>query len=147
MWVQDVRMPVQPQVPIVIAPGSGASTRMETFAVPLSAYERPAGRRRMRTDTDWLTDADRDLIYAVTGESVWQEQATGVELSAFARQISFDRRTGRLPSEVEVSVGYLVRTGGVIEANGGDNPFSGIELDRALAFLASRSSGHIDVVC
>ena len=46
-----------------------------------------------------------------------------------------------------MSASYLVRTGGVIEANGGINPFSGIELDRAIAYLASRSSGHIDVVC
>ena len=147
MWVQDVRMPVQPQVPIVIRPDSGASTRMETFAVPLSTYGRPTDRRRMRADADWLTDADLDLIYAVTGESVWQEQATGEGLSPFARQIAIDRRTGRLASDVEVSAAYLVRTGAVIEANGGVNPFSGIELKRAIAFLASRSSGHIDVVC
>lgn len=147
MWVQDVRMPVQPQVPVVIRPDSGASTHLDVFQLPTDRYEAPARRRRPRSDVDSLTAADLDLIYAVTGETVWQGQVTGEQLSPFARQIASDRRSGRLPADVEVSAAYLVRTGSVIEANGGVNPFSGIELDRAIAFLASRSSGHIDIVC
>lgn len=147
MWVQDVRMPVQPSVPIVIRPDSGASTRMETFGVPVGLYETPTRRRRARSDADYLTETDLDLIYAVTGETVWQGEVTGEQLSPFARQIASDRRSRRLPADVDVSAAYLVRTGGVIEANGGVNPFSGIELDRAIAYLASRSSGHIDLVC
>ena len=77
MWVQDVRMPVQPSVPIVIRPDSGASTRMETFGVPAGLYETPTRRRRARSDADCLTDSDLDLIYAVTGETVWQGEVTG----------------------------------------------------------------------
>lgn len=147
MWVQDVRMPVQPQVPVVIRPDSGASTHLDVFRLPTDRYEAPARRRRSRSDVDHLTGTDLDLIYAVTGETVWQGEITGEQLSPFARQIAADRRSGRLPADVDVSAAYLVRTGGVIEANGGANPFCGIELDRAIAFLASRSSGHIDVVC
>lgn len=147
MWVQDVRMPVQPQVPVVIRADSGSSTRMETFGVPVGLYDRPAGRRRLRGDADYLTGSDLALIYAVTGESVWQGEVTGERLSPFAGAIAADRRAGRLAPEVDVSAGYLVRTGAVIEANGGANPFSGIELDRAIAYLASRNRGHIDVVC
>lgn len=151
MWVQDVRMPPEPAVPVVIRPDSGASTRMETFAPSQGAYDRQARRRPGPAgDLEHLTDADLDLVYAVTGETVWRGEVRGGlpgPVTGFTRQLAIDRRTGALPAHREVTAAYLVRTGSVIEANGGVNPYSGAHLERALAYLASRGQGRVDIIC
>lgn len=150
MWVQDVRMPPQQAVPVVIRADSGASTRMETFSPSQGSYDREALRRPGPIgDLDHLTDSDLDLIYAVTGERIYRNAPRDEPqpVTAFTRQIGVDRRNGTLAPQTEVTAQYLVRTGAVIEANGGMNPFSGLHLQRALTYLASRRDGRIDVVC
>ncbi len=148
MWVQDVRMPPEPAVPIVIRPDSGASTRMESFSPSQGGYDREAYRRPgPQGDLVHLTDGDVALIRAATGESIWPGAERGGltgPISGFTRQIAIDRRTGRLPASIDVSATYLLRTGAVIEANGGVNPFAGAHLERALAYLDARGAGRID---
>ncbi|NYD99288.1 hypothetical protein BJY21_000473 [Kineosphaera limosa] len=135
----------------MIRADSGASTRMESFSPTQGRYDREAARRPGPLgDLDHLTDSDLDLIYAVTGERIFRPTPHGRPAQAvtpFTRQIAVDRRSGALLPHVEVSAQYLVRTGAVIEANGGVNPFTGLHLQRALAYLASRREGRIDVVC
>lgn len=149
MWVQDVRMPPEPGVPVVIKADSGASARMESFAPSQGSYERDALRRTGSPgDLAFLTDSDLDLIHATTGERIWRGAGASTQpVTAFTRQIAVDRRAGTLKAGAEVTAAYLVRTGSVIEANGGVNPFSGVHLQRALAYLAGRRDGRVDVVC
>lgn len=143
-------MPPQPAVPVVIKADSGASARMESFAPSQGSYERdPMRRPGPLGDLAFLTDSDLDLIHATTGERIWRgEAASGAQaVTSFTRQIAVDRRTGTLKAGTDVTATYLLRTGSVIEANGGVNPFSGLRLERALLYLAGRRDGRVDVVC
>lgn len=143
-------MPPQPAVPVVIKADSGASARMAAFSPSQGSYERDALRRcGPRDDLAFLTDSDLHLIHASTGERIWRgAAATAAQpVTAFTGQIALDRRTGTLRDGTDVTAIYLVRTGSVIEANGGVNPFSGLHLERALAYLAGRCDGRVDIIC
>lgn len=142
MYVMDVRLPVQPAVPVVASLAAGTTatntSRPEDPRIRERGERRPAGRGGA------FTPADRDLVYAVTGEDVALAQVA--DLSPFAGQILTDRRAGRLPAGREITAAYLLRTGATLEQMGAPNPFSGAHLRRALLFLESRTSGRIDIV-
>jgi hypothetical protein len=97
-------------------------------------------REAFRSDLDHLTDADRELIRAVTGEGIQRGQTPQERpLSAFAMQIAVDRRSGVLPAEQAISVGYLQRTQVRLAALGVPvHPFAGANFTRAVAYLSSR---------
>ena len=141
MFVQDVRMPVQPAVPVVQALSSGATaTNTE------KAKEDPRlvwGGSNKRGRNVGFSPLDRSLIRAVTGEDV--EIITPPDLSAFAFQILTDRHNGRLPAGREVDLDYLSRTHRRLLGLGEANPFAGALLKRAVQFVESRASGRIDI--
>lgn len=143
MWIMDVRMPPQPAVPVVATPDGQFSATLSTHTPAADLYRRGPGRRKR--DTSLFTDLDVDLIHAVTGESV--RGVSAEHLSPFASRILTDRRTGALPADVEVTRRYLLATGAAAEAHGAENPFSGATLELALARLASRVAGGVDIVC
>lgn len=147
MWVMDVRLPPQPAVPVVLRQDADAALRSATHNPPPHLYTWRGARRRP-DDTMHFIASDVDLIHAVTGETIWPghlpETAT---LSPFAHQIAADRRAGTLKTGEDVTPGYLLRVGRVVEANGGRNPFSGLVLEKALLFLTKRQAGRVDVVC
>ncbi|GAB76499.1 hypothetical protein AUCHE_01_00610 [Austwickia chelonae NBRC 105200] len=101
-------------------------------------------RKIFGSDLDYLTDADRQLIHAVTGEVIWQGQEPHERpLSAFAMQIAVDRRTRDLAEGEEISVSYLQRTCDRLAALGVPaNPFQGSNLRKAQAYLSSRAEGR-----
>ncbi|WP_116113095.1 hypothetical protein [Austwickia chelonae] len=98
-------------------------------------------RKIFGSDLDYLTDTDRQLIHAVTGEVIWQGQEPHERpLSAFAMQIAVDRRTRALAEGEEISQSYLQRTCDRLAALGVPaNPFQGVNLRKAKDYLASRS--------
>lgn len=141
MWVMDVRLPVQPAVPVVAS--LAASTTATTTSRPQDPQihersERRAGRM------PGFSSADRNMLYAVTGEDVFLLAI--IDLSAFAAQVLADRRSGRLLSGREITPSYLLGTGATLEQMGAPNPFSGAPLRRALIYLESRQTGRIDIV-
>lgn len=146
MYVLDCRSAPPPPIPTVSS--TSASTTATANRESVLARDRAArARRAFGSDLDHLTDADRDLIHAVTGEVLWPgRQADERPVSAFARQIAVDRRTGALPEHVQVDTHYLLRTRDVLDRLGAtQNPFSGATLARALAYLERRQVGHIDI--
>jgi hypothetical protein len=88
-------------------------------------------------DLDYLTDSDRDLIHAVTGEVIEPGQRPQDRpLSAFAMQIAVDRKCGALRAGLDISAGYLRRTNRLLlQLKVPSNPFSGPILDKALGYL------------
>lgn len=144
MWVQDVRLPPQPAVPVVATPDDQMSATLSAHTPADALYRRtgPQGRRRA---ADRFTPGDIDLIHAVTGESVWSDD--DATLSPFAARIAGDRRRGVLAAGREADARYLLGTGRALAEAGRPNPFSGVALDRALAHLALGGQGRVDVSC
>ncbi|MDO5628912.1 MAG: hypothetical protein Q4G43_11385 [Mobilicoccus sp.] len=141
-YVHDVRMPVQPAVPVVHAPQAGA-----TATNTGKAEEDPRlqwGARAVDGRSGSYTDLDRALIRAVTGEDV--ELLPDAELSPFALHILTDRRHHRLTPGHEIDLDYLARSHRRLSGLGAANPFSGDQLQRAVDFVRSRSEGRLDVV-
>lgn len=103
-------------------------------------------RAALGSDLDHLTDDDRLLIRAATGEIITPGQAPHERpLSAFAMQIAVDRRSGTLPAGVPVSVGYLHRKRDLlIDLGVPSNPFTGPTFDRAVAHLDHRHGWPTD---
>ena len=93
------------------------------------------------SDLDYLTDADRALIHAATGETIKPGQEPHERpLSAFAMQLAVDRRAGLLPRGAAPSADYLRRRRDALdELQVPANPFTGSTLQRALAFVAAQS--------
>jgi hypothetical protein len=145
--VIDCRPPVMPTIPVVAASRDGVKVSSSNRHATARHYV--PGRRVELDDLDYLTPADRDFIYAVTGELLWPGQRiTDRPISAFAMQIAVDRRTGRLPEGALISVGYLQRTADYLTMLGVPaNPFSGALLERARSVLGSRPATRIDLVC
>lgn len=141
MWVMDVRLPPQPAVPVVAS--LAASTTATTTSRPQNTQVQARAERRV-AQTATFTSADRNLIYAVTGEDVFLRAIA--DFSAFAAQILADRRSGRLPTGREITSAYLLATGATLEHMGAPNPFSGALLRRALLYLESRRIGRVDIV-
>jgi hypothetical protein len=110
------------------------------WAPNCSVAAAPTLRLADHSDLDHLTDADRELIRAVTGEGIQRGQTPQERpLSAFAMQIAVDRRSGVLPAEQAISVGYLQRTQVRLAALGVPvHPFAGANFTRAVAYLSSR---------
>ncbi len=145
MYVVDVRLPPQPVVPVVARAEASTCSTTTTKAPLERLYDRKAPRRPGDVH-ELLTDDDRRLIYAVTGENLWGILDLGaLALSGFAAQIVLDRRSGPLPPGTEVSAGYLERRGRALAPMGLLNPFAGEQLRRALRYLASREQGGIDI--
>lgn len=96
-------------------------------------------------DLDYLTDGDRELIKAVTGEEIVPGQRPqDAPLSAFAMQLAVDRKRGGLSAGIEVSAAYLQRTSSLLlQLNVPANPFSGDYLDSALDFVHRKTRGHL----
>lgn len=143
MIVQDVRMPIQPAVPVVASPSPGATATNTGRAEEdprLKWGARGAGAARAAD----FTDLDRALIRAVTGEDVGV--ISDADLSPFATQILLDRRHRRLPRGREVDLDYLTRTHRRLSGLGDANPFSGAQLRRAVEFVRGRAGGRLDVV-
>lgn len=94
-------------------------------------------------DLDCLTEDDRDLIEAVTGEHIEPGQRPQDRpVSPFAMQVAVDRRNGRLGAGLEVSGAYLQRTNRLLlRLNVPANPFSGETLDRALDYVERKTRG------
>ncbi len=148
MYIIDARMAPPPPVASVSGAAASATATANRYSVLDHSNERAAHARRVfRTALGHLTDDDRALIRAVTGEAIWPGQSLQEkDLSAFALQIAVDRRTAVIPAGVEIRESYLVRTRELFDRLGvSDNPFSGANLQRALAFLHRRGSGRIDV--
>lgn len=147
MQIVDVRLPQQPHpvVPVVARAEAGA-TSTYTQRTPMERlYDRQA-RGGSATPGALLTEADTELIHAVTGEKLWGVETIDLaHISPFAAQIMLDRRTGHLPRRSEVTVPYLERRARQLENAGRLNPFTGAELTRAVRYLQSRSSGGIDI--
>lgn len=143
MIVMDVRMPVQPAVPVVQSLAAGASAT--TTSRPEDPHVTGRDRRAAARSHQGFTAGDRALCYAVTGEDVWAID-DDLALSPFAAQLLADRRGGTLPSTKEVSSAYLLRVGAHLDSIGAPNPYSGAHLRRALLFLESRTTGRVDVV-
>lgn len=97
---------------------------------------------------DYLTDADRELIFQATGRRVEPgfDPRKGGLTSIFAHQVATDRRLGVLAPGQDISAAYL-RDGALRyeAAKTGFNPFSGPIMDKALAYVAAHSGGHVDV--
>ncbi|WP_168583671.1 hypothetical protein [Gephyromycinifex aptenodytis] len=141
MWVIDVRLPPQPAVPVVAS--LAASTTATTTARPQDPHIWERFGRRSRASAGF-SSADRNLLYAVTGEDVLTLPVP--QLSPFAAQILLDRQSGRLRSGREVTASYLLGTGSTLEQNGAKNPFSGALLQRALSYLQTQQTGRVDIV-
>lgn len=141
MYVQDVRLPMQPAVPIVQAPppGTTATNTGKATEDPRLVW---GGGRATRRGLGFSV-LDRALIHAVTGENV--EMMAPADLSAFSRQILTDRGNGRLPAGREIDVDYLYRTGRRLAGLGDANPFAGALLQRALQFVQGREGGRLDL--
>ena len=132
MQIVDVRLPQQPHpvVPTVIRAEASATSTQDMRTPMERLYDRRA-RRGSTGSRAVLTEADCELIRAVTGESLWGTGSVDLEnISAFAAQIVMDRSDGHLTPRSEVTVAY---------------PFSGAELTRAIRYLTSRESGGIDI--
>lgn len=146
MYVIDCRMAPPPPVPSVSGAAASSTATSNRYSL-LDGDRAEYARRVFRTALGHLTDDDRALIRAVTGEAVWPGQSLHEkDLSSFAMQIAVDRRTAVLPEGREVDPAYLYRTRDLFERLGvGENPFAGANLQRALAYLNRRGSGRIDV--
>lgn len=140
--VQDVRLPVQPAIPVVHSPSAGA-TATHT-GKPEEDPRLKWGARAQHVRAGDYTALDRALIRAVTGEDV--DALREAELSAFATQILLDRRKNRLTPGREVDVDYLTRTSRRLSGLGERNPFSGAQLRRAMQFVQGREGGRVDIV-
>lgn len=143
MLVQDVRMPIQPAVPVVASPSPGATATNTGRAEEDPRLKWGARTRGAGLAADF-TDLDRALIRAVTGEDVGL--VGDGDLSPFATQILLDRRHRRLPPGREIDLSYLMRTSRRLAGLGEHNPFSGDALNRAVQFVQSRATGRLDVV-
>lgn len=106
----------------------------------LSEDRAARARRVFGSDLNYLTESDRLLIHAVTGEEIRQGQEPHERpLSAFAMQIAVDRRTGMLATGTAITLGYLLRTRDrLAELAVPANPFSGRTLTRARDYLEGR---------
>ncbi|MDO5696603.1 MAG: hypothetical protein Q4G51_01390 [Dermatophilus congolensis] len=145
MYVVDVRLPPQPVVPVVAKAEPGTSSTTTTKTPLERLYDRRAPRRGGASH-ELLTEADRELIRAVTGENLWGASEFDLkEVSGFATQILLDRRSGPLPPSSEVTVAYLERRGRALAPLGLLNPFSGDALQRAVRYLVSKEAGGIDI--
>lgn len=145
MYVVDVRIPPQPVVPVVAKAEPGTCSTTTTKTPMERLYDRRTSRRGGASN-ELLTEADRELIRVVTGESLWGTTDFDLgELSSFATQILLDRRTGPLPPSVEVSVEYLERRGRSLAPLGLLNPYSGPTLQRAIRYLTSKETGGVDI--
>lgn len=105
----------------------------------------PSAERAEENDLDYLTEDDRQLIQAVTGEVITPGQRPqDSPLSAFAMQLAVDRKRGGLSAGIEVSAAYLQRTSSLLlQLNVPANPFVGESLDRALDFVHRKTKGHL----
>lgn len=82
-----------------------------------------------------LTDADRELVRATTGEVIAVADQLR-PISAFAMQIAVDRARGALPASMPVTRAYLTATARRFdEWDIPGHPFSGETLKRALEFV------------
>ena len=102
-------------------------------------------------DFRYLTDSDKELLGAATGERIEPgiTERTGAA-SAFAQQLALDRRTGALAPQQDVTGVYLRNAAAEIDrANAGRagfrNPYSGAVLDRAVSYLEATGRGRADI--
>lgn len=102
-------------------------------------------------DFRYLTDSDKDLLGAATGEHIEPgiTDRTGAA-SAFAQQLALDRRTGKLAPNQHVTGVYLRNAAAAIdEVNAGrpgfTNPYSGVVMDKALSHLEAIGRGRADI--
>lgn len=126
----------------VLRASSAQSTATANWLSVVAEGRARAAREVFGSDLDHLTDDDRRLIHAVTGEVIWQGQVPHERpLSAFAMQIAVDRRTAYLHPQASIDVTYLTRTGARLrELAVPSNPFTGDNLARARAHLAGHGA-------
>ncbi|WP_226343768.1 hypothetical protein [Agilicoccus flavus] len=111
-----------------------------------------SGRRfSVLNDFRYLSDADKQLLGAATGERIEPGLTAGTgAASAFAQQLALDRRTGELAPHQEVTGVYLRNAAAEIDrVNAGRagfrNPYSGDVLERAVAYLEANGRGRADI--
>ncbi len=154
----EYQFPSVRHLPSVTA--SASSTRLPPTLRRASVRGGPSGRVHRRapepitdrkpasddhtSDLDYLTEDDRELIEAVTGETIEVGQKPADRpISPFAMQLAVDRKNGGLSAGLEVNAAYLQRTNRLLlQLNVPSNPFSGELLDRALTYLDRRTGGH-----
>lgn len=110
-----------------------------------AAPARSARPEKPANDYDRLTEADRDLILAATGQRIRPGFDPARESpSAFAAGIVAGRASGLLAPGQEVTGVYLKDLDRRYERAGGPNPIAPY-LDKAVAFLARAGRRRIDV--
>lgn len=110
-----------------------------------------AGRFSVLNDFRYLTDSDKDMLAAVTGEKIEPgfTDKPGAA-SAFALQLALDRRTGELAPNQAVTSTYLRNAAAEMDArNAGRpnarNPYSGEVMDKAVAWLDAHGLNRADL--
>lgn len=107
----------------------------------LGSHRGDRAREAFRSDLDYLTEGDRAVIRAVTGELIQPGQMPHDRpLSAFAMQVAVDRRSGALPAHEPITIGYLQRTRDrLVALQVPANPFAGPNFTKAVAYVSSRA--------
>jgi hypothetical protein len=112
-----------------------------TPAYRLSRVEKPAARN----DFDHLTGADRDLIFAATGQRVGPGFDPARDApSSFAAALAGERASGHLAPGQPVTAVYLKDLHRRYQRGPGPNPVAA-HLDKALAHLTTTGARRVDV--
>ncbi len=146
--------PVTPLVPLTSdrpdeAPEHVAPTR-RTGSVPTQPSA-SAPRFSVLNDFRYLTDSDKQMLAAVTGEKIepgFTDRPGSA--SAFALQLALDRRTGDLaPSQAVTSVYLRNAAEQLNSANAGrpgfTNPYAGEVVEQAIAWLDAHGAHRADL--
>lgn len=102
-------------------------------------------------DFRYLTDSDKTMLAAVTGETIAPDFTDRPgSASAFALQLALDRRTGELARSQPVTSVYLRNAAEQLDrANSGrpgfTNPYSGEVMTQAVAWLDAHGEHRADL--
>lgn len=116
-----------------------------------SAAAERISRFSVLNDFRYLTDSDKHMLGAVTGENIepgFTDRPGSA--SAFALQLALDRRTGNLAPNQEVTSVYLRNAAADLEQQnasraGFRNPYSGEIMSKAVAWLDANGRSRADI--
>lgn len=109
------------------------------------------GRFSVLNDFRYLTDSDKSMLSAVTGEQIepgFTDRPGSA--SAFALQLALDRRTGQLAPNQQVTSVYLRNAAAELDRRheqrpGFTNPYSGEFMERAVSWLDAHGRSRADI--
>lgn len=144
--------PVTPLVPLTPGRPQEAPAQVgEAHAAKTVDAGRRAGGFSVLNDFRYLTDSDKRMLAAVTGEKIEPGFTDrGGSASAFALQLALDRRTGELAPDQPVTSVYLRNAAEQLDrANAGRtgfaNPYAGEVMEQAVAWLDAHGEHRADL--